>query len=257
MFLVLFTSILAFNFFMLVSPLVIGGINIPHAKTSAMSKIYDNWAFPTTFPYSQFDLTPEDSSNDQLFYIIPKFMHHAGDECRAALTEYYDCVLPRNKDQSVLDLCSSFTSHYPTSWHACRCVALGLNPLELAANPSKTEFLVQNLNRNPKFSFSDNEFDLITNSLSVDYLTKPLEVFAEMYRVLKPGGLAAMAFTNRCFPTKIVPIWANPFTDLNHCKIVGTYFKFSADWKDINVVDVSPAGRIGQQDPMFIVQARK
>mgnify|MGYP001144347911 CR=1 FL=1 len=39
-------------------------------------------------------------------------------------------------------------------------------------------------------------------AVSVDYLTKPLEVFREVNRVLKPGGLAIMSFSNRCFPTK-------------------------------------------------------
>ena len=38
--------------------------------------------------------------------------------------------------------------------------------------------------------------------MSVDYLTRPLEVFREMHRCLKPGGLAVMSFSNRCFPTK-------------------------------------------------------
>ncbi len=28
------------------------------------------------------------------------------------------------------------------------------------------------------------------------------EIFQEMHRVLKPGGLALMSFSNRCFPTK-------------------------------------------------------
>ena len=119
---------------------------------------------------------------------MPKFAHHAGDECRGALTEYYSCILPTDREAAVLDLCSSFTSHYPPSWRGPRCVALGLNPLELAANPSKTEWVVHNLNIQPKLPFKDNEFDVITNSLSVDYLTRPLQVFDEMYRVLRPGG---------------------------------------------------------------------
>lgn len=38
--------------------------------------------------------------------------------------------------------------------------------------------------------------------MSVDYLTKPIEVFQEMHRCLKPGGVAIMSFSNRCFPTK-------------------------------------------------------
>lgn len=66
-----------------------------------------------------------------------------------------------------------------------------------------------------------------------------------------------MAFTNRCFPTKIVPIWQEPFSDVNHVKIVATYFHFSARWDNLAVVDVSPPGPTGRRDPMYIVQARK
>ncbi len=50
--------------------------------------------------------------------------------------------------------------------------------------------------------YEDNSFDVVTNAVSVDYLTRPLEVFREMHRVLKPGGQAIMSFSNRCFPTK-------------------------------------------------------
>ena len=121
----------------------------------------------------------------------------------------------------MLDLCSSFTSHYPEGYKAKKCVALGLNFLELMANPSKTDYKVQDLNQNPKLPFDDASFDVITNSLSVDYMTRPLELFEEMHRVLKPGGLACMAFTIRCFPTKIVPIWNKPFTEMHHAQIVG------------------------------------
>ena len=54
----------------------------------------------------------------------------------------------------------------------------------------------------PRLPYEDNSFDIITNAVSVDYLAKPLEVFKEMHRVLKPGGRAIMSFSNRCFPTK-------------------------------------------------------
>ena len=239
--------------------LMVGGIDIPNARVSRISRAFEKPLFPPAWPYDERDLTPIDSSNDQIFYTLPKFVHHACEECRASLADYYSCVLPTSKDGSVLDLCSSWTSHYPKGWKpGKRMVAVGLNPLELIANPSKTEWRVQNLNTTPKLPFSDNEFDVITNSLSVDYMTQPLELFAEMHRVLKPGGTAAMAFTNRCFPQKIVPIWADPFTDFNHAKIVGNYFHFSSSgWEDISAVDVSPPGPLGEQDPMIVVQARK
>lgn len=156
-----------------------------------------------------------------------------------------------------MDLCSSFTSHYPKGYKAGRSVALGLNPLELLFNPTKTEFKVQDLNVNPTLPFNDSSFDVITNALSVDYLTSPLEVFVEMHRVLKPGGLSLMAFTNRCFPTKVVPIWTQPFTNENHALIVAEYYHYSAEWEGVEILDISPDGWEGERDPMIVVVGRK
>jgi hypothetical protein len=53
-----------------------------------------------------------------MFYTIPKLSHHAGDECRASLTRFYECALPPSGEGDVLDLCSSFTSHFPEGWRA-------------------------------------------------------------------------------------------------------------------------------------------
>ena len=235
--------------------LVVCGLNVPHAKPSAASRALGNW--PKSFPYPDADLKPMMAGNDGLFYLVPKFVQHAGDECRDSLTRFYEAALPA-QDGDVLDLCSSWTSHYPLGWKGRRVAILGLNPLELIANPSKTEWAVQDLNQKPTLPYAVASFDVVTNSLSVDYLTKPLEVFAEMARVLKPGGLACMAFTNRCFPTKVVPIWNRPFTEAHHVQIVGNYFKFSSDaWAELGVADVSPDGWVGQRDPMVVVMARK
>ena len=240
----------------LAAALVIGGIDIPHAKVSPTSRALEDQTYPDKWPFDARDLTPQDPSDDQLFYLIPKFVQHAGAECRESLTKYYGCVLPDDGD--VLDLCSSWTSHYPKGYKAKRCAALGLNALELLANPSKTEWTVQNLNKDLTLPYEDNSFDVVTNSLSADYLTSPLEVFKEIRRVLKPGGLAAMAFTNRCFPSKVVPCWTRPFTEPSHARIIASYYHYAGfDDDDISVVDVSPEGWVGQRDPMVVVQARK
>ena len=132
--------------------LVVGGIDIPHAKVSPTSRALDDQTYPDKWPFDARDLTPQDPSDDQLFYLIPKFVQHAGAECRESLTKYYGCVLPDKGD--VLDLCSSWTSHYPKNYKAKRCAALGLNALELLANPSKTEWTVQNLNKDPTLPYA-------------------------------------------------------------------------------------------------------
>ena len=234
------------------------GVELTNARPSATSRALDGREWPAAFPFTESDLTPEWAGSDGLFYLLPKFVQHAGEECRSSLTEFYRQVLPPAGSGDVLDLCSSFTSHYPKGWRGRRMVAVGLNPLELALNPSKTEWRVQDLNKRPELPFDDNSFDLITNSLSVDYMTRPLELFSEMARVLKPDGLACMAFTNCCFPTKIVPAWSRPFTDAHHAYVVGSYFRYSSDaWAEVAVADVSPEGWVGQRDPAIVVIGRK
>ncbi|KAG1346330.1 hypothetical protein COCNU_06G001590 [Cocos nucifera] len=87
-------------------------------------------------------------------------------------------------------------SHYPAGYRQDRIVGMGMNEEELKRNPVLTEYIVQDLNVNPKLPFDDNTLNVITNVVSVDYLTKPMEVFKEMQRILKPGGLAIMSKAN-------------------------------------------------------------
>ena len=98
------------------------------------------------------------------------------------------------KPPAVLDLCSSWTSHYPKEWNGngngekVKCVALGLNALELAFNPSKTEWRVQNLNKQPALPFEDNEvgsFIILSLATFVDSSTSfPLSSFFFLFRCI-------------------------------------------------------------------------
>ena len=126
-----------------------------------------------------------------------------------ALTEFYSEEFKRIDKESldVLDLCSSWISHLPSSVKYGKVVGLGMNEQELAANEALTSYVVQDLNENPSLQFEDDSFDVICNVVSVDYLTQPLDIFREVYRILRPGGVALMSFSNRCFPTKAVAMW--------------------------------------------------
>lgn len=237
--------------------LLVCGVDVPNAKSSPASRALDSVDWPEKFPYSERDLTPLDASKDELFYLVPRFVQHAAVEAREELARFYAAALPPSGRGDVLDLASSWTSHYPQGYRARRCVAIGLNPLELLANRAKTEFRVQNLNASPVLPYADGSFDAVTLSLSVDYMTAPLELFAEVHRVLRPGGLSCMAFTNRCFQGKVVRRWLAPFTEAEHAKLVGAYYHYSAPWAAVGVADVSPDGWAGQQNPMLVVCGRK
>ncbi len=100
---------------------------------------------------------------------------------------------------------SSWISHFRTP--PAELVALGMNATELAANPAATRWLVHDLNADPVLPFPDGDFDAVTCCVSVDYLTRPVEVFRDVGRVLRPGGPFVVTFSNRCFPTKAVHGW--------------------------------------------------
>ena len=63
--------------------------------------------------------------------------------------------------------------------------------------------------------FGDAEFDAVLLSVSVQYLVHPVEVFADVGRVLRPGGHLIVSFSNRMFPTKAVRLWREG-NDLQH-----------------------------------------
>eukprot|EP00747_Dinoflagellata_sp_TGD_P001464 gnl/TRDRNA2_/TRDRNA2_102026_c1_seq1.p2 gnl/TRDRNA2_/TRDRNA2_102026_c1~~gnl/TRDRNA2_/TRDRNA2_102026_c1_seq1.p2 ORF type:complete len:155 (-),score=33.58 gnl/TRDRNA2_/TRDRNA2_102026_c1_seq1:399-794(-) len=126
---------------------------------------------------------------------------------------------------------------------------------ELAANKQATEYVVKDLNGDPKLPFGDGEFDFVTNVVSVDYLTRPQEIFKELHRVTKSGGVAIMSFSNRCFASKAIAMWLADMDDgAGHCQIVANYFKFSG-WSHICAADITPDPLTG--DPMWVVTAMK
>lgn len=131
------------------------------------------------------------------------------DECIAYLT-YIGCLLVVvrvNRHKHHVSLTMSMHAFTTTMNVPSHMAGLGMNREELQKNPILTDYVVQDLNASPVLEFPDNTFDVVTNCVSVDYLTKPLEVFQEVHRVLKPGGLFVNSFSNRCFPTKAIAIW--------------------------------------------------
>ncbi|GKB17802.1 S-adenosyl-L-methionine-dependent methyltransferases superfamily protein [Tanacetum coccineum] len=230
---------------------------IASARTKgSVDKILENVEWPEQFPFRDEDFQRFDESSDLVFYESPRFVTHIDDPAIAALTKYYKEVFPPSNTPGValLDMCSSWISHFPPGYKQERIVGMGLNEEELKANKVLTEYLVQDLNVNPKLPFEDNSFDVITNVVSVDYLTKPIEVFKEMHRVLKPGGKAIMSFSNRCFFTKAISIWTST-GDADHVMIVGAYFHYAGGFEPPQALDISP--NPGRSDPMYIVHSSK
>ena len=146
-------------------------------------------------------------------------MTHIDDDAIAAVGDLYQEL---GIDGRVLDLMASWVSHF----HAPpdELVVLGMNERELRRNGAAAGHVVQDLNADPVLPFADASLDDAVCCVSVDYLVRPLEVFAEVARVLRPGGRFVVTFSNRCFPTKAVRGWLAT-DDAGHVAIVRRYFQ--------------------------------
>lgn len=198
------------------------------------------------FPPGFFDRA--DPAPDAVFYRMDRFVTHIDEGAVAAVGALYREL---GLTGEVLDLCSSWVSHLDPA--PARLVALGMNAAELAANPAAAEWLVHDLNESPTLPFADATFDAVTCCVSVDYLVRPVEVFAEVARVLRAGGPVVVTFSNRCFPTKAIRGWLAA-DDRGRCAIVARYLTLAGGF-DEPVVEHRNPGAPG--DPLFAVWARR
>jgi hypothetical protein len=146
-----------------------------------------------------------DPSPDAEFYSFPRFVTHIDDGAIAAVTDAYRALLPPGG--AVLDLMSSWVSHLPPEVEYGPVTGHGMNAQELAANPRLARWFVQDLNADPVLPLDAAAFDAACLCVSVQYLQRPVDVFKQVRRVLKPGAPFVISFSNRCFPTKAVAIW--------------------------------------------------
>jgi SAM-dependent methyltransferase len=204
-----------------------------------------------TYPAAYFER--QDPTDDARFYDFPRKVVHIDDGAIAALGQAYAELLPRSG--LLLDLMSSWRSHLPPELEGApglEVVGLGMNAEEMADNPALERFVVHDLNREPRLPFQAGVFDGAMCAVSVQYLTRPIEVFAEVARVLRPGAPFLISFSNRCFPTKAVAVWLAG-DDQQHLALVGSYFQLAGGWTDLQARGFTqPAG-----DPLFVVWARR
>lgn len=202
---------------------------------------------PHDFPPGAFDRV--DDSDDALFYAPPRLVTHIDDGAIAALTRYYDDML--RPGSTVLDLMSSWVSHLPGELELGEVIGHGMNEEELKANPRLTRWFLQDLNREPSLPLEDESCDAALCAVSVQYLQKPVEIFRDVRRALRPGTPFIVSYSNRCFPTKAVAIWRS--LDLRrHASLVYVYFE-QAGYNDIEV-KVLANGMEG--DPLVAVTGR-
>jgi SAM-dependent methyltransferase len=199
------------------------------------------------FPDGFFDRS--DSSSDPDFYSWPRLVTHIDDRAIAAVGALYAEL---QLDGEVLDLMSSWVSHFQQPPR--RLTILGMNAAELEANPQAAERVLHDLNAEPRLPFPDASFDAAVCCVSVDYLVRPIEVFRDVARVVRPGGAFVCTFSNRCFPTKAIRGWLAT-TDEQHCSVVAEYFRRAGGWSRASDERRTPLAPRG--DPLYAVWATR
>jgi len=219
-------------------------------------------SLPTDF-FSEDPFARINDEPDSIFYSNPRMVTHIDDTAIQTVKDIYQRLL--KSDTEILDLMSSWTSHMPEDVRFKKIAGLGLNKEELEANEQLTDHVVHDLNDDPKLPFKDNAYDGVVCTVSVEYLTRPFEVFEEVARILRPNGRFIVTFSNRWFPPKVVRIWQE-IHEFERMGLVTEYFLKSGKYENIHTISTRGLKRPVQDkyyaenliaDPMYCVYGSK
>ena len=194
--------------------------------------------------------TKEDTADDRDFYAPARLVTHIDEVAIGALTDFYRSTLPAGG--VILDLMSSWVSHLPAVTYG-EVIGHGMNAEELAANPRLDRWFLADLNRKLALPLEPKSCDAALCCVGAQYLQRPVEVFAEVARILRPGAPFIVSFSNRCFPTKAVTIW-RALDARGHASLIARYMD-EAGFEEVAAHVLSDGSR---GDPLTVVvgQAR-
>jgi SAM-dependent methyltransferase len=130
---------------------------------------------------------------------------------------------------------SSWVSHLPDEMKFSHVEGHGLNAEELARNSRLNHYFVQNLNQELALPLPDQSFDAVLNTVSIQYLQYPEAIVSEIYRILKPGGVAIVSFSNRMFFQKAIHAWREA-SEASRIALVKGYFESVPGFGPVEVI---------------------
>ncbi|WP_319765274.1 methyltransferase domain-containing protein [Maridesulfovibrio sp.] len=205
----------------------------------------------------------DNDADDKSFYASPRLTGHIDEQASRNLQNIYAQFL--RPEMKVLDLMSSMQSHLPQDMDL-DLTGLGMNMDEMRMNPVLNERVVQDLNIDPELKFTDDKFDAITCSMSIEYLTDPLSVLKQAYSNLHSGGHLIIGVSNRWFPTKVTQGWLelHEFERMGYLLQLAEEAGFTGpkgttsirnDWRPTN--DRHFVQTRGVSDPVYVVWCKK
>ncbi len=173
-----------------------------------------------------FEQYPFDKLNDQA-PLKPKLDSNSTEQ----IAKLYSQLLP--KHSKVLDLMSSQFSYLAGDYETGLLVGLGADEDALNKNQRLDTYQVQELNNDAILPFEENSFDDAICSLSIEYLTDPLKVMAEVARVVNSGGKFIITFPDNNLTSHTIKLWGqlHPFERM---QLVLEYFRHNGLFIELN-----------------------
>jgi len=178
----------------------------------AVEDVLLNALWPKTWPYGPEDFRPQDYTRDEVMNCLIDYSYSqsliAADHVtiipgifRIPIRRHW--VLPKDKlafadhlqqyfspGAKVLELFSVYESILPSRVELGPTVGVGFYGPEMKANPALDDYIVQDISVDPYLPLADNYFDFVVVPANFQLLQRPKEMFQEINRVLKPGGMA-------------------------------------------------------------------
>jgi FKBP-type peptidyl-prolyl cis-trans isomerase 2 len=215
---------------------------------------------PTAFYYGQ-PFRRQDERSDGIFYGMPRLVQHLDDCALRIISAEYGRLLPSGGN--ILDLMGSWDSHLPEGATVRSLTVLGMNEEELRKNRRADGFVVHDLNLQPSLPLADSSFDAVFNTAAIEYAVDPHLLCREIARVLRPGGVVAIAFSNRWFESKAIALWGE-LHEFERVGLVVDLLESTKCFEDIKTLSVRGYPRpehdprpLPLSDPVFMVTARK
>lgn len=215
-------------------------INGPGFQTLPLEKPFD---FSYGMPFSR-----KIEDDDTLFYDSIDTTAPIVDQVSIEqLKQFYTANI--KDSQQVLDLLAGPDSYLPAQLNQLNVTGLALKESDLQANPVLNQYTIQDINKQPGLPFEDQQFDAVTCAFGIEYLIHPVAVFKEIARVLKPGGVFLIAFSDRFYEQKVIHLWDDLHT-FERMGLVLEYFRQSGEFEQLHSESIR--GLIRHEEDPFI-----
>mmetsp|Transcript_11913 Transcript_11913/g.19903 ORF Transcript_11913/g.19903 Transcript_11913/m.19903 type:complete len:385 (-) Transcript_11913:1852-3006(-) len=184
----------------------IGGLKL------GVEDVLANPVWPSRWPYGFEDFRPLDYTRDDVINTGPQYEYSQSlieaDHLtiipgifRLPIRRHF--VMPKDKfafsehigqhlfdGANVLELFSCYDSLLPPGIDLGLTVGVGWYNVEMQANAALDDYIVQDLSVDPFLPLASNYFDFVIVPAMFQLFQRPLDMFQEINRVLKPGGRA-------------------------------------------------------------------